>query len=150
MDSRTLPRNDPLRQGNLPAVNFLVVQRDSQPGRPDTVFADTPRGYVGYQDFGTPCSLSLRKGLSQLGIDMRAGIQTGQVEIRDGEVGGLTVHSASRVMNVAESGGVMIPGTVKNLAIGSPLDFSHCGPFELKGIPGQWNLYEANASSLDE
>ncbi len=92
------------------------------------------------------CALSLRNELKGLGIEMRAGIHTGEVEMRDGELGGLAVHIASRVMAVGESGGVMVSGTVKDLVIGSPFDFTSCGLFDLKGVPGQWNLYEASGA----
>lgn len=89
------------------------------------------------------CALSLMSELETIGLPIRAGLHTGEVEVRDGELGGIAVHIASRVMDVAESGGVLVSSTVKDLVFGSPLQFDSRGEFELKGVPGSWNLYEA-------
>jgi class 3 adenylate cyclase len=93
------------------------------------------------------CALSLKIELETIGLPIRAGLHTGEVEVRDGELGGIAVHIASRVMDAAESGGVLVSSTVKDLVFGSPLQFDSCGEFELKGVPGSWSLYEAQAGS---
>jgi class 3 adenylate cyclase len=73
---------------------------------------------------------------------MRSGIHTGEIEWRNGELGGLAVHIASRVMDVAETGGIVVSGTVKDLVVGSTIEFHTCGSFDLKGVPGSWSLFE--------
>jgi len=102
---------------------------------------DSPQGAV-------LCALSVKSELAGLGIEIRAGIHTGEVEHRGSELGGVAVHIASRVMDTAEKGGVMVSGTVKDLVIGSPLEFTSCGVFDLKGVPGEWRLFEASEGSL--
>lgn len=76
---------------------------------------------------------------------MRAGIHTGEIEVREGEIGGIAVHIASRVMDAAERGGILVSSTVKDLVVGSTLQFRSCGAFALKGVPGSWELYEVMA-----
>lgn len=93
------------------------------------------------------CAMSMREGLANIGVNIRAGLHTGEVEMRDGELGGLAVHIASRVMGAAESGGILVSSTVKDLVVGSRLEFDTCGSFELKGVPGTWNLYEARGAA---
>ena len=88
------------------------------------------------------CAAAIAEQVSAIGLSVRAGVHTGEVEFRDGEVGGLGVHIASRVMNEAASGGILVSGTVKDLVVGSGIEFKPCGTFDLKGIPGQWPLYE--------
>lgn len=88
------------------------------------------------------CALSLREELTGVGLNVRAGLHTGEIEKRDGDIGGLAVHIASRVMEKAEFGGVLVSRTVKDLVVGSTLDFKACGPFHLKGVEGNWDLYE--------
>lgn len=92
------------------------------------------------------CALAIRDDLVGIGISIRAGIHTGEIERRNGELGGLAVHIASRVMDVAETGGVVVSGTVKDLVVGSPIGFRSCGRFDLKGVPGSWNLFEVEAT----
>lgn len=88
------------------------------------------------------CAIAIREQLEELGLPIRAGIHSGEIEMRDGEIGGIAVHIASRVMDTAESGGVMVSSTVKDLVVGSPLVFEERGQFDLKGVPGSWSLYE--------
>ena len=90
------------------------------------------------------CALELRDEMGRLGIPIRAGLHTGEVEIRDGDLGGIVVNIASRVTDTAETGGVMVSRTVHDLVTGSTLDFASCGTFDLKGVPGEWELFEAN------
>ena len=90
------------------------------------------------------CALSMKDDLAGVGVNVRAGLHAGEVEMREGEIGGLAVHIASRVMDVAESGGILVSSTVKDLVFGSPLEFQTCGAYELKGVPGEWNLFEVN------
>ncbi len=92
------------------------------------------------------CASQIAIEMKQIGLDIRAGIHTGEVEMRDGELGGLAIHIASRVMDHAESGGVMVSSTVKDLVVGSNIEFVSCGSHALKGVPGEWRLYEVVAA----
>jgi class 3 adenylate cyclase len=94
------------------------------------------------------CALSMIGDLRRLGVRIRVGIHTGEIEVRDGDFGGIAMHLAARVMAEAKMGGVMVSGTVKDLVVGSDLDFASCGDFELKGIPGKWHLYEVRSPVL--
>jgi class 3 adenylate cyclase/pimeloyl-ACP methyl ester carboxylesterase len=91
------------------------------------------------------CAQVMVSELSKIGLDIRVGIHTGEIELREGEIGGLAVHVAARVMAAAETGGIMASATVKDLVLGSTLDFVSCGRFDLKGVPGSWDLYEVRA-----
>jgi class 3 adenylate cyclase len=93
------------------------------------------------------CAQGMAAELKRIGLEIRAGIHTGEVEMRDGEIGGVAVHIGARVMAAARSGGIMASATVKDLVIGSNLDFMSCGSFELKGVPGTWDLYEVQAQA---
>ena len=88
---------------------------------------------------------SVVQDLGSLGLTIRAGLHTGEVERRNGEVGGVAIHLASRVMDMAEDGGVMVSSTVRDLLVGSGLEFEPKGTFDLKGIPGEWSLYAVSA-----
>ena len=77
-----------------------------------------------------------------LGITVRAGLHTGEVERTPDDVRGMAVHLAARVMAAAADGGVLVSGTVKDLVVGSGIEFAERGVRELKGVPGQWALFE--------
>jgi class 3 adenylate cyclase len=91
------------------------------------------------------CAARLRDALEGIGLTIRAGIHTGEIELAGGEVGGLAVHLAARVMAAAEQGGVMVSGTVKDLVVGSGIEFVERGDHHLKGVPGTWPLFEAKS-----
>jgi class 3 adenylate cyclase len=76
-----------------------------------------------------------------LGLGLRAGIHTGELEVSKGDVAGMAVHLAARVMGQADDGEVLVSRTVRDLVIGSELRFSERGEHELKGIPERWPLY---------
>jgi class 3 adenylate cyclase/pimeloyl-ACP methyl ester carboxylesterase len=76
-----------------------------------------------------------------VGLEVRAGIHTGEVEFRAGDIGGVGVHIASRVMASAASGGVLVSQTVHDLVVGSGIAFDEVGSVPLRGIPGEWTLY---------
>lgn len=91
---------------------------------------------------GILCALSMKEELGEIGVPIRAGLHTGEVEMRDDELGGLAVNIASRVMDSAEMGGIMVSRTVKDLVVGSNLQFTGCGSHHLKGVDGEWDLFE--------
>lgn len=88
------------------------------------------------------CAVSIRDELAMIGVEMRGGIHTGEIEILGDDVAGIAVHIASRVMGIAETGGILVSRTVKDLVVGSLLQFEACGPHTLKGVPGEWDLFE--------
>lgn len=94
------------------------------------------------------CAAAIAEELSAIGLEIRAGIHTGEVETRGGDIGGLGVHIASRVMSRAAPGRIMVSGTVKDLVVGSSLEFEPRGTVELKGVPGDWSLYELRSPAL--
>jgi class 3 adenylate cyclase len=87
------------------------------------------------------CAASLAEAMGSLGLQIRAGLHTGELEVMDGDVGGLAVHIASRVMGAAGPNEVLVSGTVKDLVVGSGIDFEDRGERELRGVPGEWRLY---------
>jgi class 3 adenylate cyclase len=88
------------------------------------------------------CAVRLVDELAQRGITIRVGIHTGEVQIADGRLRGLAVHIAARVAAAAEDGGVLVSGTVRDLVVGSGIEFEDRGTHELKGVPGTWALAE--------
>jgi class 3 adenylate cyclase len=76
-----------------------------------------------------------------MGIEIRVGLHTGEIELIGQDVGGIAVHLAARVLAKAESGEVMVSRTVKDLVVGSGFQFSERGIYNLKGIPGDWRLF---------
>jgi len=89
------------------------------------------------------CALAACDAVRPLGLEIRAGVHTGEVELHDKDLAGLAVHIATRLEGQASAGEVIVSGTVKDLAIGSGLVFEHRGERELKGIPGTWQVYAA-------
>jgi class 3 adenylate cyclase len=87
------------------------------------------------------CAASVADAVRSLGLELRAGLHTGECEVMDGDVGGLAVHIASRVMGCAAPGEVLVSGTVKDLVVGSGIRFQDRGSRELKGVPGEWRIF---------
>jgi class 3 adenylate cyclase len=84
--------------------------------------------------------LSMREPLRQAGIEIRAGLHTGECEIFGSDIGGIAVHSAARVLAEAQPGEILTSGTVRDLVAGSGIDFASRGRHELRGVPGEWEL----------
>jgi class 3 adenylate cyclase len=87
------------------------------------------------------CACALTDAVRELGLDIRAGLHTGECELVHGKVGGLAVHIGARVAAKAGPGEVLVSGTVKDLVAGSGIEFTDRGTHELKGVPGDWRLY---------
>jgi class 3 adenylate cyclase len=83
----------------------------------------------------------VREQLRGLGLDVRAGLHTGECELEDGKVRGIAVHTGARVAALASGGEVLVSQTVKDLVSGSGIEFEDRGMHELKGVPGEWRLY---------
>ena len=93
------------------------------------------------------CALDVRDQLLELGLRIRAGLHTGECEIRDGRPRGVALQVASSVMGTAKPGEVLVSGTVKDLVVGSGLEFAERGTREFAGVPGSWSLFAAGPHS---
>jgi len=90
------------------------------------------------------CAVALVEAIPELGVQIRAGLHTGEVErLPDDKVGGLAVHIGSRVAGRATAGQVLVTSTVRDLTAGANLIFTDIGSHALKGVPGRWHLYRA-------
>jgi class 3 adenylate cyclase/esterase/lipase len=88
---------------------------------------------------------SAHESLAELGLDIRVGVHTGEVEIAADDVQGIAVHIASRIAALATKGDIVVSRTVKDLVAGSGFDFDDLGSHELKGLPDEWQLYRVEA-----
>jgi class 3 adenylate cyclase len=91
------------------------------------------------------CALAFEAAAKQIGLPLRAGVHTGEIELRDRDVGGIAVHAAARVMAQCEPNEVWVSRVVTDLVAGAGLKFSERGSHELKGLPGRWELFAASA-----
>jgi class 3 adenylate cyclase len=94
---------------------------------------------------GIEAARSIAAEVQRLGIEIRAGLHTGELELRDGDVGGMAVHIGARVAAKADANEVLVSSTVKDLVVGSGIDFADRGSAELKGVPGEWRLFAVAA-----
>ncbi|MFN2541195.1 MAG: adenylate/guanylate cyclase domain-containing protein [Chthoniobacterales bacterium] len=93
------------------------------------------------------CACSIRDDVPQLGIQIRAGVHTGEIELQAGDIGGIAVHIASRVIATAQASEVVVSSTVKDLSAGSGIGFSDRGKQILKGVPDEWRLFAVTSPS---
>jgi class 3 adenylate cyclase len=87
------------------------------------------------------CASDHAESVASLGLEVRAGLHTGELEVMDGDLGGLAVHIAARVMDRADPCEVLVSSTVKDLVVGSGIAFQERGAHELRGVPGEWQLF---------
>jgi class 3 adenylate cyclase/pimeloyl-ACP methyl ester carboxylesterase len=87
------------------------------------------------------CGWAIREGIAELGLEVRAGLHTGECELLEEKVGGIAVHIGARVASHAQPGEVLVSSTVKDLVAGSGIEFDDRGVVTLKGVPEQWRLY---------
>jgi pimeloyl-ACP methyl ester carboxylesterase len=87
------------------------------------------------------CASAIVDAVRELGIEVRAGLHTGECEVVDGKVAGIAVHTGARVASQAAAGEVLVSSTVKDLVAGSGIAFADRGVHELKGVPGDWQLF---------
>jgi class 3 adenylate cyclase len=90
---------------------------------------------------GVRCACAVAEEIRPLGIDVRAGLHTGECEMMGDDVGGIAVHIGARVASLAGAGEVLVSRTVKDLVAGSGLRFADRGSQTLKGVPGEWQIY---------
>ena len=84
---------------------------------------------------------AMRDAVHQIGLQIRAGLHVGEIELRGDDVAGVAVHVAARVAATAEADEILVSSTVKELVAGSGLEFVDRGEHDLKGVPGSWHLY---------
>ncbi len=87
------------------------------------------------------CAVSIRDAVQALGIEVRAGLHTGECEVRGDDIGGIAVHIGARVSALAGPNDVLVSSTLRDLVIGSGLEFDDRGAHQLKGVPGEWHLF---------
>jgi DNA-binding CsgD family transcriptional regulator len=93
------------------------------------------------------CAVGLAEAAGGLGLELRAGVHTGECEVRDGDVAGIAVHLAARVQAAARPGEVLASSTVRDLVVGSGLEFEPRGRRALAGVPGEWALFAVTADA---
>jgi class 3 adenylate cyclase/pimeloyl-ACP methyl ester carboxylesterase len=132
---RLLDRHDKASTDKVTAYGGRIVKRTG-----DGLLAeiDSPSRAV-------ECAIALRSAIDELGLQIRAGVHTGEFERRGDDLGGLGVNIGSRIMDFAGPGEVLVSRTVKDLTIGSGLQFSERGRHTLKGVPDEWELYALDA-----
>jgi class 3 adenylate cyclase len=87
------------------------------------------------------CAMAIRDAVQALGIEVRAGLHTGECEVRGDDIGGIGVHIGARVSALAGPNEVLVSSTLRDLVIGSGLEFEERGGHQLKGVPGEWHLF---------
>jgi class 3 adenylate cyclase len=90
---------------------------------------------------GVRCACAIANEMKPLGIEVRAGLHTGECEMTDNDVGGIAVHIGARIESLAGPSEVFVSSTVKDLVAGSGLHFRDRGNRTLKGVPGEWHIY---------
>ena len=91
------------------------------------------------------CGLAIGRAVQPLGIQIRAGVHTGEIEIVGDDIAGIAVHIGARVASASSPGELWVSSTVRDLLVGSRFDFEERGPHELKGVPGDWPLFAASS-----
>jgi class 3 adenylate cyclase len=112
-----------------------------------TVVKSTGDGHLATFDGPTQairCAEALRADAETLGIEIRAGIHTGECELLDTDIGGIAVHIAARILGQAGAGEILVSRTVRDLVVGSGTGFEDRGSVELRGVPGTWQLLAVN------
>jgi class 3 adenylate cyclase/pimeloyl-ACP methyl ester carboxylesterase len=94
------------------------------------------------------CGLSIADAASELGLEIRAGLHTGEIELRGDDIGGISAHLGARVAALAGPHEVLVSRTVRDLVAGSGLSFTDRGEHELKGVPDRWQIYAASRASV--
>ena len=93
------------------------------------------------------CASALTREVDELGIELRAGLHAGEVELIGADVGGMAVHIGARIGALAGAGEVLASSTVRDLVVGSGIEFSDRGEHDLKGVPGSWRVFAASADA---
>jgi class 3 adenylate cyclase/pimeloyl-ACP methyl ester carboxylesterase len=129
--------------GDLVARHDELVRRQLERyrGRPVKTLGD---GFLATFDGparGIRCAREIAEGVRSLGIEIRAGLHTGECELVGDDVAGMAINIGARVSSLARPGEVLVSATVKDLVFGSGIEFADRGEHRLKGVPGGWRLY---------
>ena len=92
------------------------------------------------------CAEAIRDGVRALGLEIRAGLHTDEIELAETGIEGIAVHIGARIAALAEAGDVLASSTVKDLVVGSGIDFADRGSHALKGVPGEWQVYAVDGA----
>jgi class 3 adenylate cyclase len=92
------------------------------------------------------CAAAITEVVGSLGLQMRAGLHTGECEVRNTDLAGLSVHIAARVGALANANEVLVSSTVRDLVIGSGINFADRGEHDLKGVPGRWRVFAVDSA----
>jgi class 3 adenylate cyclase len=92
------------------------------------------------------CAVAICAAVRALGLEVRAGLHTGEIELMDGKISGIAVHIGARVVAMARPDEVLVASTVKDLVGGSGIEFDDRGTHELKGVPDEWRLLAVKRS----
>lgn len=123
-----------------------IVQREVEGSR-GRLIRSTGDGVLATFDGPTraiKCACSIREAIKGLGMEVRAGLHTGEIELRGGGVDGIAVHIAQRVLSQADSGEILVSRTVVDLVGGSGIVFGSRGAHVLKGVPGDWQIFSVD------
>ncbi len=94
------------------------------------------------------CAATIRESVRQLGIEVRCGLHVGECELMGDRMGGIAVHIGARIVAAAEPSEVLVSSTVKDLVVGSGIEFRDRGSHALKGVPGEWHLFSVEHARL--
>jgi class 3 adenylate cyclase len=89
------------------------------------------------------CAQAIVRAVERLGIHIRVGLHTGELNLQGGDISGIAAAIGARIMSIAGPGEVLVSATVKDIVAGSGLSFAERGEHDLKGVPGRWRLYAA-------
>jgi pimeloyl-ACP methyl ester carboxylesterase len=92
------------------------------------------------------CACAIRDDVLRLGLEIRAGLHTGEIELADTGVEGIAVHLGARIAALAQANEVLVSSTVKDLVVGSGIEFAERGTHALKGVPGEWHVHLVTAA----
>jgi class 3 adenylate cyclase len=87
------------------------------------------------------CARAIADGVDQIGVSIRGGVHVGEIEQRGEDIAGIAVHTAARICSAAQPGEIWASRTVTDLVAGSGIEFEDRGEYQLKGVPGSWQLF---------
>jgi class 3 adenylate cyclase len=91
------------------------------------------------------CARAIQASNQAIGLQVRVGLHVGECELRGDDIGGMAVHTASRVADAAGPGEILVSSTLKDLVAGSGLEFTERGRYQLRGVPGEWTLFAVDS-----
>lgn len=138
------------RWRELLETHHALVRRELQrhKGRELNVSGDGFLATFGSPERALRCACIIRDQVRRLGLEIRSGLHTGEVEVVGGSVGGIGVHIGARVAALADPGEVLVSSTVRDVVAGSGFEFKERGMHQLKGVPGEWRLYAVTGEPL--